>query len=510
MIPLYAPQAVQAMDRRAFDRGVAEDALMERAAGHLARAVVATAGRGYGLRVAILCGTGNNGGDGLAAARRLLDAGARAVVHVVGGADGLSGPPAAQLDRWRRVGGRVAGSAEAALAGADVAVDCLLGTGASGEPREPHRGAVEALNAFPGPVVACDLPTGVDAATGRVPGVAVRADCTVTLGAHKAGLWVWPARGRVGRLVLGDLGIVDEEARPVAQALEAADVRRLLPAPAPDSHKRTRGVVVVLAGSPGMSGAATLVARGAMAAGAGLVTVATDEAVRALVAPTVPEALTLGLPADDPDAAFERLAGQLEGADALAVGPGLGLGEATQALVHRIVREVEVPLVLDADGLNAFKDAGDRLADHATPLLVLTPHARELARLVGSSGHGVHGQRLSLVPELAARWRAVLVAKGPGSVVAAPDGRTWVNPTGGAALATGGTGDVLTGLTATLVAQRRDPEQVAAAVWLHGRAGQRAGARSHERSTTALDVAAAVPSALRSLDAVDPVPGGPA
>jgi ADP-dependent NAD(P)H-hydrate dehydratase / NAD(P)H-hydrate epimerase len=501
VLALYAPEEVRGMDARAYARGIAEDALMERAAGHLARGVLATAGRGYGLRVGILCGKGGNGGDGLAAARRLRDAGASVVVHVVDGADALTGLPAEMLRRWRAVGGRVAGTVDGALADADIAVDCLLGTGTTGEPRPPHRAAVEALNARSAlgvPVVACDVPTGVDAATGAVPGAAVRADATVVLGAHKTGLWLWPARGLAGRLLLGEIGVVDAAATAQAAVLEAADVRSLLPPADPSSHKRTRGVVVILAGSPGMSGAAALVARGAMAAGAGLVTVATSSLVRHLIAPTIPEALTVDLPDDDPDAAFERLAAQLEGADALAVGPGLGLAEATQALVRRLVREVDVPLVLDADGINAFRDHRDALADHAAPLLVLTPHERELDRV---GGEGAHADRLARAPELARRWDAVVVAKGPGSLVAAPDGGLWVNPTGSAALATGGTGDVLTGVTAALVAQRPEPAQVAAAVWLHGRAGEHAGRERHERSVTASDVAAAIPTALRSLDA---------
>lgn len=499
MIELFEPDQVRAMDQRAFARGVEPLALMERAAGHLTRGILAVAGRGYGLRVALLCGKGNNGGDGLAAARRLRDAGAQPVVHLVAGDEALAGDAAVQLARWRGVGGRLADSVDAALHGADVAVDCLLGTGTSGEPREPYASAIEALNAFDGPVVACDLPTGADAATGRVPGVAVRADLTVTLGAHKIGLWMWPARGLAGRLELGDLAIRDDE-QPVGRVLERDDVRALLPAPRADAHKRTRGVVVVLAGSPGMTGAATLVARGAMAAGAGLVTVATTPAARPQVAPTIPEALTVEVPDDDVAAAFEILAEQLDGADVLAVGPGLGIAESTIALVRRLVAEVEVPVVLDADGINAFRHDGDALAEHRAPLLALTPHARELARLVGSSGHGVWAQRTTLVPQLAERWGAVVVAKGPGSVTAAPDGRLWVNPTGGSALATGGTGDVLTGITATLVAQRPEASSVAAAVWLHGLAGQIAGEQSHERSVTALDVAQAVPAALRRIE----------
>ncbi|HWB72935.1 MAG TPA: NAD(P)H-hydrate dehydratase, partial [Egibacteraceae bacterium] len=461
------------MDQRAFDRGVDPLALMERAAGHLARAVVDAGGRGYGLRVGILCGKGNNGGDGLAAARRLLDAGACPTVCLVAGADDLSDDAAVQLRRWRAAGGRIAADVADALEGADVGVDCLLGTGATGEPRPPYREAVEALNGRPQlAVVACDVPTGVDAHTGRVPGLAVAADVTVTLGAHKVGLHLWPARGRCGRLVLGELGIVTGDDEPAAAVLDAHDAAALLPQLAPDAHKRSRGVVVVLAGSPGMTGAATLVARGAMAAGAGLVTVATSAAARPLVAPTIPEALTVDLPDDDPDAAFERVAAQTERADALALGPGLGHAEPAVALVRRLVREVDVPLVVDADGLNAFRHDGDALADHAAPLVACTPHAQELARLLAADRAEVWDRRVELVPDRARAWGVVLVAKGPGSMVAAPDGRVWVNPTGGPALATGGTGDVLTGMAAAMRAQQPGAESGAAAVWLHGLAGE--------------------------------------
>lgn len=510
-IPLFTPAQVRAMDVRAMDRGVSSLALMERAAGHLARGILGLAGRGYGLRVAILCGRGNNGGDGLAAARRLLDAGAAPVVCLIDGADDLSPDAATQLGRYREVGGRLAAGLSDALAAADVGVDCLLGTGASGQPREPYRSAVQELNRTARfgatAVVACDLPTGVDADTGQVPGEAVRADLTVTLGAHKRGLHLWPARGHCGQLVLGDLGILDDADQPAATVLERADVAQLLTPLAPDAHKRSRGVVVALAGSPGMTGAAVLVARGAMAAGAGLVTVATSAAARPLVATALPEALTADLPDDDPDAAFARLAEALEGADALVVGPGLGHAEPTVALIRRVVAEVGVPLVLDADGINAFRGDGDALVPHASPLLVLTPHARELARITGAhdgdeaGGDGAWERRAVLVPEKADAWDAVLVAKGPGTVIGAPGGRVWVNPTGGAELATGGTGDVLAGMTATLVAQRPRAASVAAAVYTHGLAGEIAGADG-ERSVTALDVVAAVPDALRTLGAL--------
>lgn len=497
MIPLFTPRQVRAMDARAYAAGTAEDALMERAAGHLARGVLATAGRGAGLRVAVLCGKGNNGADGLAAARRLLDAGAWPVAFLVEGAATAAGLAARQLRRWRDAGGRLAATAPDALRDADIAVDCLLGTGATGAPHPEYAAVIELLDRFAGPVVACDLPSGIDADTGAVPGAAVRADVTVTLGARKRGLALWPARGHVGREILGDLAIVAEADDPVAQVLKPADVASLLPPPAPDGHKRTRGVVVVLAGSPGMAGAAVLAARGAQAAGAGLVTVATGEP--AVVTASVPEALTARVDPADPDEAFATVAARVEKADALAVGPGLGHDPATIALVRRLVREVEIPLVLDADGLNAFRGEGELLADHASPLLVLTPHAAEFARLVGDVPDA-WDRRVELVPEKAKAWNAVVVAKGPGSLVACPQGQAWINPTGSGALSSGGTGDVLTGLLAALVAQRPEPLSVAAGVYVHGLAGELAAESSHPRSVTALDVAAAVPAALRTLE----------
>lgn len=492
MLPLFTPSQVRAFDERTIAGGTSVTELMERAAGHLARAVVALAGRSYGLRVALLCGRGNNGGDGIAAGRRLLDLGAAPVVALVAGEEGLGPEGVAQLRRYRAAGGRLV-PVDAALAHADLAVDCLLGTGAAGAPRPPFDAAVDALNHFPGPVIACDLPTGVDADTGQVPAQAVRADLTVTLGARKRGLALWPARGHVGRELLAEIGITVPSDPPVAQVLEHADVAEFVPSPPPVGDKRTRGVVVALAGAPGMAGAAVLVARGAMAAGAGLVTIATGNPD--LVTASVPEALTAAVTPDD---AFSVLQGALRGATALAVGPGLGHADPIKTLVRRIVREIDLPLVLDADALNVFRGDGDALADHAAPLLVLTPHEREFARLVEGEGE-IWPQRYRLAPERAEAWNAVIVAKGPGTIVAAPDGRVWINPFAGAALAHGGTGDVLTGITATLVGQRAVPESVAAAVYLHALAGELAAARGHARSVTALEVAAALPDALRTM-----------
>ena len=503
MIPLYTPAQVRALDEQTIAGGTPGAVLMERAAFHLARAVVRAAGRSYGLPVLVVCGKGNNAGDGIGAARRLRALGADARIHLALGEDGLSDDAGDQLRRSRAAGIREEPSLR--LDGVAAVVDCLLGTGSTGEPRPPLNTVVDAVNnhrdASGAVVIACDVATGCDADGGAVAGSTIRADITLTIGAHKRGLWLWPARGVSGRIECADIGtLASARPEPAAHVLEDGDAAAVLSPTAPDVDKRGRGVVVVLAGSPGMSGAATMVARGALGTGVGLLTVATDAAARDVVAASVPEAMTVALPSDNPDGAFERLAAKLDGADVLAVGPGLGHAPATVELVRRVVREVDVPIVLDADGLNAFRGEGDLLGDRRATELICTPHARELARLLGAEPDEVWPRRLEEVAKASHRWRATIVAKGPGTIVQSPDGRTWINPTGSAALATGGTGDVLTGILAAARAGGDAPEVVAAGVYVHGRAGEIAARRRPARSVAALDVAAAVPAALASLE----------
>jgi ADP-dependent NAD(P)H-hydrate dehydratase / NAD(P)H-hydrate epimerase len=497
MIPLFTPQQVRAMDERTIAAGTPSLVLMERAAGHLARTVLDVAGAAYGSRVALVCGKGNNGGDGIAAARLLRDAGAWPVVCLVADPADLSGDAAAQLRRWRARGGRTTTDLRAGLSQADVVVDCLLGTGATGAPRPPYDAAIAAINAVDVPVVACDLPSGVDADTGMVVADAVRADVTLCLGAHKRGLALWPARSHVGDLAVGEIGIRDDADHPAAVLVDADDVAGALTDPDAEGDKRSRGVVVIVAGSSGMSGAAVLAARGALAAGAGLVTVATTTLARHFVAPNVPEAMTVDLPDNDSDTAFERIAAACERAGALVMGPGMGHDDPQVALVRRCVASLDLPTVLDADGLNAFRDDAATLARHAADVLVLTPHRSELTRICGSDADDMWDRRVEVVPGLARDWRATIVAKGPGTLVAAPDGRVWVDAAATAALATGGTGDVLAGMTGAALAAGPAPERVAATVTLHGVAGQEASARRAVRSVTSLDVARAVPVALR-------------
>jgi ADP-dependent NAD(P)H-hydrate dehydratase / NAD(P)H-hydrate epimerase len=503
-VPLLDAAGARRGDEAAVAAGDSWRGLMARAAGHLARGVLAEGGRSYGLRVVVVVGKGDNGGDGWAAAARLAAAGAHVEVVAVDGVDTeVSDATAAFRAAWRRGGGRALVGTEplgASLARADVAVDCLLGTGARGAPRGPAGEAVAALRraADSGtPIVACDVPSGVAADDGRVEGDAVRAHRTVTFGARKRGLLLHPGAAHAGRVVVGDLG-PDHDPGPCSW-WALTDAGAAPPTLAVDADKRARGVVLVVAGAVGTSGAAALAATGALRTGAGLVTLGVPDPVRPEVAArTDAGVMVRGLPADAEGALGGEGLPDLAGVDAVVAGPGLGHGAGVAAAVADL-RASAPRLVLDADALNVHRDDPSALADHAGDL-VLTPHERELARIGGGDdGRDAWAARAERVPELAARYRATIVAKGPGTLVAAPDGRVWVCPAGGPALGSGGTGDALAGILGAAVARAEDvPLAVARAVWWHAVAGQRAG---HDRAgrATATDLLSALPGVLGDL-----------
>lgn len=501
-VPLLSAEEAAAGDAAAVDAGGTWAGLMERAAGHLARGIVDAAGHGYGLRVTFVCGKGNNGGDGWAAGRRVRDAGAQPWVITVDGLDvEMSDEAARNRARYLADGGRAGGpgALEAALDRCDVAVDCLLGTGATGAPRGTIGDAVAAMSGErrPGTVVACDVPTGVQADDGAVPGDAVDADLTVTFGALKRGLLLHPGQRYTGRVVVGDLG---PRYAPPSTGWSALTATGAAPPPLRiDDDKRSRGVVLVVGGSVGMVGAAVLTARGALAAGAGLVTIAVPEPVQDIAATALPAALTVGLPHAGgvvASGAVEVVMDQAEGVGAVAVGMGMTPASATREICDALLR-AEPAVVLDADGLNVYRGDGGDLADHAGPL-VLTPQHHELARIADvEDGDEALARRTELVPRLAGELDAVIVGKGPGTIVGAPDGRCYVTPVGGPALGAGGTGDLLAGMVATAIARDPgDPALAAArACWWHGAAGELAGARSADRSGSS-SVGDAVPEAL--------------
>lgn len=511
-LPLLDAAAARAGDEAAISAGDDRSTLMARAAGHLARGVVAACGGAYGRRALVVVGRGDNGGDGWAAAPLLARRGMRVTVLAPDGLD-APGSPASVAARaaWLASGGPAIVAPERMPVGIDVVVDAVLGTGATG----PLRGAaVEACAVVARArgagalVVACDLPSGVSADDGSAPEGAVVADVTVTLGALKRGLLLHPGAVHVGRLVLGGLGERWQAPETGWRSLGPAEAA---PPPRPaDDEKRRRGTVLVVAGGPTTAGAAALAGRGALGGGAGLVTVATPRAVHAGVAASHPAMMVLALPSDEHGALGPDAEHALPTADVVVAGPGLGTAAPVATLVAALLAR-PTPLVLDADALNVVREDPDVLVAHAGPL-VLTPHARELARLGGGSDDAdAFAHRVARVATLAERLGAIIVVKGPGTLVVAPDGRAWVTPLGPPALATGGTGDLLAGLVGAAIAT--DPDDVALAtaraVWWHAAAGELAGARSGGRPD-ATAVAAALPAVLAHLAGRPSRPAGSA
>jgi NAD(P)H-hydrate epimerase len=377
-----------------------------------------------------------------------------------------------------------------------VAVDALLGTGATGAPREPLAGAVAWLRAHPGPVVALDVPTGVESDTGRVPGDAVRADLTVTFHGDMPGLRVAPGRGHSGRVLVADIGIPALVRLAPAAWLAGHAAAGAVPRKRPDDEKYGAGAVLVVGGAIGLTGAPALAARATLRAGAGLAVVGAPAAVQPLIAGELLEVMVAPLP--DGGAGHLTAAGAQEAlaqagrVGAVALGPGLGRADGTGDAVATLLADLALPLVLDADGLWHLHDAPERLAGRPAPT-VITPHAGEAARLLGAERAQVEGDRLASARALAERSGAVVVLKGAGTVVAAPGAVPVVAEHGTSALATAGTGDVLTGVVATCLAKGMAPHAAAvAAVALHARAGELAGRGD---GTIASDVIEALPAA---------------
>jgi hydroxyethylthiazole kinase-like uncharacterized protein yjeF len=496
LIALPDAEMMRAIDRWAIEeRGVPGLDLMERAGAAVARAVEVHASDGP---VTVVCGKGNNGGDGLVAARLLRDAGRNVTVACIAAPDQFAGDARENL-------GRLPGeppvrfSADV-LGGAGVIVDALLGTGFAGEPRGATAEAIDAVNAAGAPIVSVDVPSGVDVSTGAVSGLAVRAAITVTFHAAKPGLWIRPGKSYVGELRTVDIGIPRGAPQQAAIGLLAPSALDRLPRRGASSTKFTSGHVLVVGGSRGLMGAPRMASHASMRAGAGYVTAAVPASLQEILASSgPPELMTRGLADDGQGLTEAAVANALEAVragGAVALGPGLGRGEGAQEFARRLARDVECSLVLDADGLNAHAGRLSALADRDAPT-VLTPHAGELARLLELDSTEIERERLRNVRAAAAEADAVVVLKGDDTLIAEPAGRVAVSPGGSPALATAGTGDVLTGVIAALLAQGLSPfEAAGAAVWLHAAAGREAARRQGAaEGVLAGDVIAALPAA---------------
>jgi hydroxyethylthiazole kinase-like uncharacterized protein yjeF len=500
---VLTPVEAAELDRAAQEGGISADTLMEAAGREVADAALRLAGGAYGRRAVVVCGKGNNGGDGLVAARCLDRAGVRTTAFLLD--DAPSGQAATNLTRLETTSVRrrpwSPDALERELRRADVAVDAIFGTGFRGTPAGPYAEAIEALAASSVPLVAVDIPSGVHGETGAVEGSAIRADLTVTFGAPKPGLVLLPGATHAGVVEVEPIGFPEELIRSDLLLVEADDVAAMLPTREPDTHKRSVGYAVVVGGSRLMTGAVALAGAAAYRAGAGLVAVAVPESILPVTQGAVREAVFVALPETDLGTAAggsARLDEVLGQAGALAVGPGMTTDERTAAWIRELVRSSEVPVVLDADGLNAFAGRAEDLADRKADL-ILTPHAGEFARVAEISTGEVAADRIRHVRELAARTSATVLLKGSRTLVAAPDGTVRINPTGGPFLATGGTGDVLTGMIAALLARGCSPlDAGSAAAFVHGVAGVLAG-RERGVGTTASDVLERVPRAMREV-----------
>lgn len=507
---VWAPTAreMEALDRRAVERGLtAERTLIEAAGRELAHRIAGAWPEGP---VCGLVGSGHNGADTLVALRTLAAWG-RSCRAVRGG----SGPPEPDVRAGWPVELESPDAFAAAPPSAGVLVDGLLGTGATGAPREPAAGLIDRANSLGLPIVAVDLPSGADPTTGAVPGACVRADLTVCFGWPKLGLLRHPARGFAGRIEAVEIGFppVDASEPPAgARVVTARWVAELLRPRDPAGHKGTSGYLLLAAGSRGMAGAAVLATRAAYRTGVGIVRVLGDPDNREIVQRTVPGAIYVSW--RDGESAAEAVAGadnvgeHAGWAHALAIGPGLGRSPERRALVDALLEaRGDRPVVLDADGLNLYAEDPGALAGRLTAGDVVTPHPGELARLLGSETGEVAGDPFGAARAAVEMLGCVVLLKGNPTVVASADGPLRVSVTGGPALAVGGTGDVLTGaLGAALAAGYPAADAATAALLLTGLAAERAG--FGEIGLVAEDIPDAIPAAREAVESLGPGPRG--
>ncbi|MBK5219757.1 MAG: NAD(P)H-hydrate dehydratase [Thermoleophilia bacterium] len=483
--PLYDAEGIRAVDTWAIeDQGVPSAQLMEAAGAALAEAVAGLAPQGP---VRILCGKGNNGGDGKIAARRLSELGFEVDTALL-----FSDEAPEDFDAW--------------LAGSGAIVDAIFGTGFSGTPREPAAAAIAAVNRCRAPVVSCDIASGVDASSGEVAGDAVEADLTVSFHAAKLGQRIAPGKRRTGELRVVPIGIPAGAPGEPAAGTICRSVLELAPRRGPDSTKFSSGQVTIAGGSRGLTGAVRMSSSAAIRAGAGYATVAIPTDLEPVFELGQPEVMSVGCPGGDGRlvpvsvkavlAAFERAA-------AGVLGPGLGRDPGSLELAREVAAAIECPLVIDADGLNAFAGRASMIASRDQPTL-LTPHAGELGRLLDRESTEIDGHRLGAARDAARAAQAIVVLKGDDTIVT--DGtRIAVNALSAPALATAGSGDVLSGILAALMARGLEPFAAACAgVLAHARAGRDAARRiGAAESVIATDVIDSIAAGLRPDPAVE-------
>ncbi len=504
------------IDRAATERyGVLGLQLMENGGRGVAEAVKRElSASSMNGRVVIATGKGNNGGDGYVAARHLKNSGLNVTVFSVAPVEELKGDAAINAQAWLKMGGEVrtlksdgdVKDCASAFRHSSVIVDAIFGIGLASPVKGAAAKVIELINGLARKVVAVDVPSGIDATTGAVLGCAVRAGVTATMALPKLGLYTYPGREYAGRVEIVDIGLpaqllTDEHIR--WNLLCREDVRGLLRPRARDTHKSACGHLLVVAGSPGKTGAAYMTAMGAMRAGAGLATLALPKGLNAAMEAKTIEVMTEPLPESVDgaldEASFEAVQRIAKGKTAIAAGPGLGNTDGAYRLMERMVKETEAPLVIDADGLNAFIGRLELLKD-SRRRMVLTPHPGEAARLLDARPSEIQSDRVGAAKTLASMSGATVVLKGASTVIATPEGDIYINPTGNPGLSTAGTGDVLAGMIGGLVAQGYPPLTAAcAATYAHGLAADRIREARGEAGMMAADLLPIIPEVLNTL-----------
>lgn len=498
-------------DRLAIERyGIPGTILMENAGRGAADVIEGYLTSGF---AAIVCGGGNNGGDGFVVARHLTNRGYLVKVYLVAERKKLTGDAGLNMDIFLKMGGDLVdvqgpgalAAKQEELEFAEVIVDALLGTGLTSEVRGPIGEAIKVLNSVTPPKVAIDVPSGVCSDTGRILGNAVQARATVTFGFLKRGLLLFPGAGVAGSVHVADIGApvaAADDAGHDGKLLEEDDLRSQILPRQVDAHKGHYGHLMVMAGSVGKTGAAMLCADAAMRAGGGLVTVvSTREAQRALETKTREVMLEHVVERTDSpltEKAVKKLQKLLEGKRAIAVGPGCTTEPVMSSLVLRLLCEASQPIVVDADAINILAQNPTTIPDITAPL-VLTPHPGEMARLADTDVPSVLADRVGIARQQAERLGGVVVLKGAHTVIAGPDGSLFINPTGNPGMASGGMGDVLTGLIGSFLSQGHEPLEAAClGTYLHGLAADMAAMERGERGLVAGDVIETVPKILRT------------
>jgi NAD(P)H-hydrate epimerase len=512
---LLTAAEMTSLDRQATEHyGIPSLTLMENAGRLVAEAAADMLGDLRHRRIIVFCGKGNNGGDGLVAARHLSRKGAEVGLYILGSFQDLKADPASNLQAAGRAGlNIVAVSDSEALSQAGTAardaalvIDALLGTGFTPPLHGLYAEAVKCMNGLGLPILAVDTPSGLSSDSGHLPELAVNAARTVTFGLPKVGQFLFPAAQAYGTLYLGDIGfpLSLQESAPASHHLITREyVRPLLPPRPRTSHKGMFGHTLLLAGSWGLAGAAILAARGALRSGSGLVTVALPESQSTPVLDSLPEAMILPLPetgrGTSGEQASETVLEALPGKNVMALGPGLSRHPETVRLIRDLIPHVRLPLVIDADGLNALADSPSILLESRSEV-VITPHPGELARLLSLTSAEVQENRIDLSQEFSKKYGVIVVLKGAATVVATPAGQIFINPTGNPGMAAAGMGDVLTGVIAAFIAQGLSILDAAVAgAFLHGGAGDLAAAQTGPWGFLAGEVADLIPAVLRDL-----------